>query len=150
MTDSRLLVPASEAARKLGVTRRTLRKRIEAGLVRSVKAFSRTYIPQREIDRIVNGEPSQISAPKPDTANPVSGESTKACETEQNGAGLAAKSPKERLDDLLEGYADFLAAYEAGDPDVLAQVAAAGSPEANTRAKEADGHANKVWREYRE
>lgn len=147
MTDGRLLVPATEAARKLGITRRTLRKRIEAGLVRSVKTFSRTYIPQREIDRIVNGEPCQISAPKPDTANSVSGESTKASETEQNGAGLTAKSPGERLDDLLKGYVDFLAAYEAGDPDVLAQVAAAGRPEANARAKEACDHAIKFRRE---
>ena len=49
----------------------------------------------------------------------------------------AAKSPKERLDGILAGYAALVEAYNAGDPDVVAQVAAAGRPEANARAKEA-------------
>ena len=93
MRDTRLLVPATRAARNLGITRRTLRKHIEAGVVRSVRMCSRTYIPQGEIDRIVNGEPSQISTPKPDTANSVSGESTKACETRANRCRFDRKEP---------------------------------------------------------
>lgn len=76
--------------------------------MRSVKVGSRTYIPQGEINRIVNGEPSQISAPKRETANLVSGDSTKACETEQNSTNFTAKSPGERLDALLAYYAEWL------------------------------------------
>ena len=93
---------------------------------------------------------SSLVAPKPERANSVFADSTKACETKQNGADLTTKTPKERLDEILEGCASFMARYEAGDPDALAQVAAAGSPGANARAREAYAEAIKVWREYRE
>jgi hypothetical protein len=62
----------------------------------------------------------------------------------------AAKSPKERLDEILGGYAGFVERYDAGDPETVAAVAAVGSPEERARAKEAYVHAIKVWREYRE
>lgn len=68
MTDGRLLVPAMQAARNLGISRRTLRRHIGAGLVRSVTVSARTYIPQGEIERIVNGEPVQT---KPESQNEV-------------------------------------------------------------------------------
>jgi len=66
-TDGQLLIPATQAARKLGITRQTLRKHIKAGLLRSVKVGSRSSILQSEIDRIVRGEakpetPTGISA----------------------------------------------------------------------------------------
>jgi len=47
---------------------------------------------------------------KPETANSVSGDSTKARETEQNSADLTAKSPGERSEAILKAVAacDFL------------------------------------------
>jgi len=62
----------------------------------------------------------------------------------------APKSPKVRLDDILEGYAEFLRRFDAGDPDAVAAVTAVGSPEERADAKEAYVAALSVWREYRE
>jgi excisionase family DNA binding protein len=108
MTDGQLLMPSVRLARKMGISRRTLKKRIDSKEIKAVKIGPRMFIPQNEIDRLMGISPGQTSAPKPETANSVSGDSTKAGETEQNGADLTAKSPKERLDEILEGYADFL------------------------------------------
>ena len=138
-----------EAARKLGMHTCTLRRRVKAKEIRAVKIGPRSYIPSAEIGRLLDA-PTEQTELKPDTANSVSGDSTKACETEQNDADLTAKTPKERLDEILAGYADFVAAYTAGDPDALAAVAAVGSPDECARAREAYAHAIRVWREYRE
>ena len=101
--DDRLLIPAVQAARNIGITRRTLRNRINAGLVRSVRVGPRVYIPKTEIERIVNGEPAQTK-PQPHNENSSSGKNLEEhgkCEHFQ-----AAKSPKERLDEILYGCAD--------------------------------------------
>jgi excisionase family DNA binding protein len=57
MTDGRLLIPAPEAAQKLGISRRSLRNRIDAGVVKSVQVGARVYIHKAELERIVNGRP---------------------------------------------------------------------------------------------
>ena len=57
MAEGRLLVPAMQAARNLGIARRTLRRHIRAGLIKATEINSRIYIPQIEIDRLVNGHP---------------------------------------------------------------------------------------------
>jgi len=104
------------------------------------------FVPQNEIDRLMGISSGQISAPKPATPNQVSADGAEWGQTLPN----AAKSPKARLDDILEGYADFLRRFEAGDPDAVAAVAAAGSPEERADAKEAYAAALGAWREYRE
>jgi excisionase family DNA binding protein len=112
-TDGRLLIPATQAARKLGISRRTLTKHIGAGLIRSVKVGSRASIPQSEIDRIVNGEP------KPETPNGISLSAKDAenlCQSRHNSdedQATSPKSPKEWLDELLSGEADFREAQNA-------------------------------------
>jgi hypothetical protein len=75
MTDGQLLVPATQAAKKLGISRRTLKRHVGAGLVRSVTMGARTFVAQREINRLVSGEsaPAQNET-KPEAANQISGE----------------------------------------------------------------------------
>ena len=149
-TGGQLLVPATQAARKLGISRRTLTKHIGAGLIRSVKVGSRVSIPQSEIDRIVNGEA------KPETATGISSSGKSAehlCQIRHiSDAGEHSEitDPKERLDAILAGSVDFLRRFETGDPDAVAAVAAVGSPEERANAKEAYTHAIEVWKEYRE
>ena len=63
-----MLIPAVKAARNLGITRRALRNRINAGLVRSVHVGLRVYVPKTEIERIVNGEAAQAE-PQPHNEN---------------------------------------------------------------------------------
>jgi hypothetical protein len=103
--DDRLLIPAVQAARNIGITRRTLRNRINAGLVRSVRVGPRVYIPKAEIERIVNGEPAQTKR-QPHNENSSSGKNREEhgkCEHFQT-----AKSPKERLDEILYVCADYI------------------------------------------
>jgi len=71
-TGGQLLMPAAEAARKLGMSRWTLNRRIEAKEIRAVKVGPRRFIPQSEIERIISGQSAQISAPKPATDEQVS------------------------------------------------------------------------------
>ena len=52
-----LLIPAPQAAQKLGISRRSLRNRIDSGLIRSVKVGPRVYIHKTELERVVNGKP---------------------------------------------------------------------------------------------
>jgi hypothetical protein len=146
MTDGQLLMPSVRLARKMGISRRTLKKRIDSQEIKAVKIGPRMFIPQNEIDRLMGISSGQISAPKPATPNRVSGDAAEWVQTLPN----AAKSPKARLDDILEGYADFLRRFEAGDPDAVAAVAAVGSPEERADAKEAYAAALRAWREYRE
>ena len=112
MTDGRLLVPAMQAARMLGITRRTLRNHIEAGLARSVRTCSRTYIPQSEIDRIVNGEPVQISAPKPQTRNDISssGNNTEKLSIDERYEALknSGASPSEFVAAISHLYGEWM------------------------------------------
>jgi excisionase family DNA binding protein len=146
MADGQLLMPSVRLARKMGISRRTLKKRIDSHEIKAVKIGPRMFIPQNEIDRLMGISSGQISAPKPATPNQVSGDGAEWVQTLPN----AAKSPKGRLDDILEGYADFLRRFEAGDPDAVAAVAAVRSPEERADAKEAYAAALRVWREYRE
>jgi excisionase family DNA binding protein len=75
MTDRQLLMPVREAARRMGISRWTLNRRIEARDIRAVKFGSRRFIPQSEIDRLLSGAPSaQISATKPARTNEISGD----------------------------------------------------------------------------
>jgi excisionase family DNA binding protein len=107
MTDGQLLIPATQAARKLGISRRTLTKHIGAGLIRSVKVGSRSSIPQSEIDRIVKGEP------KPETPSVISSSGKSAenlCQIrlipnvgEHSDEYSQITDPKERLEKIL-GY----------------------------------------------
>ena len=50
-----LIIPFSEAARKLHICRTTLRKRIRSREIKAVLFGSRLFVPQAELDRIVNG-----------------------------------------------------------------------------------------------
>ena len=61
MTDGQLLMPAAQAARKMGISRQSLRRLIHQEAIRAVRIgnLQRVYIPQGEIDRII----------KPSTAN---------------------------------------------------------------------------------
>jgi excisionase family DNA binding protein len=113
MTDGQLLMPSVRLARKMGISRRTLKKRIDSKEIKAVKIGPRMFIPQNEIDRLMGISSGQISALKPATPNQVSGDAAEWVQTLPN----AAKSPKARLEDILEGYADFLRGFEAGDPD---------------------------------
>jgi hypothetical protein len=67
----------------------------------------RVYIPKTEIERIVNGEPAQTK-PQPQNENSSSGKNREEhgkCEREHF---QAAKSPKERLDEILYWCADYI------------------------------------------
>lgn len=112
MTNGQLLIPAMQAARSLGITRRTLRNHIEAGLVRSVKMFSRTYVPQAEIDRIVNGEPSQESAPKSQGRNDISasGNNMENASIDERYEALrnSGASPSEFIAAISHAYGEWL------------------------------------------
>jgi hypothetical protein len=103
MTDQ-LLIPAVQAARNFGITRRALRNRINAGLVRSVHVGPRVYISKTEIERIVNGEPAQT---KPQPRNEISSSGKGMENVSTNEHVRVAKSPKERLDEILYRCADF-------------------------------------------
>ena len=100
MADGQLLIPATQAALRLGISRRTLRRHIGAGLVRSVTVRARTYIPQGEIERIVNGEPVQISAPKPQTHNGISSNGT----NEHTCGQDTELTPDDRFEALFNGH----------------------------------------------
>jgi len=74
--------------------------------LRAVTVSGRTYIPGHEIERIINGEPAETK-PASDNKNISSGEGAGI-----NGNGLEtenAKTPKERLAEILDGYGEFLA-----------------------------------------
>jgi len=79
MTDGRLLIPAPQAVQQLGISRRTLRTRINTGLVKSVQVGARVYIHKTELERIVNGRP------KPEAPNEISANEKSAEELCQNG-----------------------------------------------------------------
>jgi hypothetical protein len=117
--DDQLLIPAVQAARNLGITRRALRNRINVGLVRSVHVGPRVYIPKTEIERIVNGEPAPISAPKPQTRDAISSSGNGA----ENGS---TKSPQERSEELLSWCAET----DRREHEELEQDATAGNREA--------------------
>src|SRR5258707_1799221 len=146
MQDGQLLMPSVRLARKMGISRRTLKRRIDSQEIKAIKIGPRMFIPQNEIDRLMGISSGQLSAPKPARPNQVTGDAAEWGQTLPN----AAKSPKVRLDDILEGYAGFLRGFEAGDPDAMAAVAVVGSPEERADAKDAYASALKVWREYRE
>jgi excisionase family DNA binding protein len=65
------LIPATLAARRLGISRQSLRRLIRQGEVNAVRVgnLQRVYIPQDEIDRIVSGRNAHISATKLAGAN---------------------------------------------------------------------------------
>ena len=52
-----LLIPATQAAKMLGVSRRTLYNRIKAGLIRPRRISSSIYVPRTELelDRLILG-----------------------------------------------------------------------------------------------
>jgi excisionase family DNA binding protein len=79
MTASQLLIPAPQAAHQLGISRRTLRTRINAGLMKSVRVGARVYIHKAELERIVNGEP------KPEARAEISENGKSREEVCQNG-----------------------------------------------------------------
>jgi excisionase family DNA binding protein len=73
MTDGQLLMPSVRLARKMGISRRTLKKRIDSQEIKAIKIGPRMFIPQSEIDRLLGISSGQISTPKPAMANQVSG-----------------------------------------------------------------------------
>ena len=79
MTDGQLLIPAPQAAKTLGISRRSLRNRIDSGLIRSVKVGPRVYVHKTELQRIVNG------APKPEAPEEISANEKSAEGVCQNG-----------------------------------------------------------------
>jgi excisionase family DNA binding protein len=89
-----LLIPAMQAARKLGISRRTLTKHIEAGLIRSVKVGPRSSIPQSEIDRIVKGEA------KPETPDEI-------LSSEKNSENLCQSRHIRSIDEILAEVAAY-------------------------------------------
>lgn len=60
-----LIIPFSEAARKLHICRTTLRKRIRSGEIKAVSVGPRLFVPQAELDRIVSGVAVSTVAQQP-------------------------------------------------------------------------------------
>ena|SRR5262252_827756 len=106
MKEEPLLVPAIRAARKLSISRWTLNRLIDAKEVRAVWVGSRRFIPQGEIERLVNGLPAQASEPKPAAPDPISSEGA-------NSSSVLLAGEESSIDRLIAGYGDFLHAEEA-------------------------------------
>lgn len=93
-----VLVPATRAANKLGISRRTLKRHIGAGLVRSVTHNTRTFIPQVEIERIVRGEP--VSSQNETKPRILAENSSSKAGADNSGH---ARTPDERFLAIFEG-----------------------------------------------
>jgi hypothetical protein len=65
-------MPSVRLARKMGISGRTLKKRIDSQEIKAIKIGPRMFIPQNEIDRLMGIPSGQISAAKPATPNQVS------------------------------------------------------------------------------
>ena len=61
-TAGQLLIPTAHAARKLGMSRWTLNRRIQEKEIKAVKVGPRRFIPQTEIDRILGIPPKPVEA----------------------------------------------------------------------------------------
>jgi excisionase family DNA binding protein len=113
MKDEQLLVPAASAARKLGVSRWTLKRLIKAKEIRAVKVGHRRFIPQSEIETLVNGEPVQIT--KPAKADPLSEHGASGSKVLQGGDSTSIAhllADTEELEYLTPGEVKTLNAYE--------------------------------------
>ena len=60
--EQEVLLPVEEAARRLGISPRTLWRRIRKGEIRSVKVGRRRLIPHKEVERL-KGEAPRPSSP---------------------------------------------------------------------------------------
>ena len=71
--DQRSLVLATVAARRLGISRQSLRRLIKRKEIKAIKVghIMRVYIPQSEIDRIVSGKSLEVSR---DDVEPATGQ----------------------------------------------------------------------------
>jgi hypothetical protein len=152
MRDTLLLIPAMQAALRLGISRRTLRRHIRAGLVRSVTVSTRTYIPQGEIERIVKGERAPS---KPQSQNEISSDATNA----DNAGQSRELTPDERFHLIFEdndwrpGFEGKIAECEREeqrDREELEQDVSAGNPGAIAAKAAWDGLENMPTWEWRE
>jgi predicted DNA-binding transcriptional regulator AlpA len=131
--DERELIPLPQAGRKLGISRMTLRRRIKAKQIRTVKIGPRSFVPVEEMDRLLSGRPEtdQTEGLSLAPSNQISSDVTNGYKPPQD----EPKTPKERLDAILVGYADFIEPCNAGDSEALARVAAVDTPEEKARKR---------------
>jgi len=158
MTDGQLLIPAAKAAKKLGMSRWTLKRRIDAKEIKAVKVGPRMFIPQSDIDRLLGIPPAQTSAVKPATANQLSSDGANCSRVlrkeEWNAALMSADLEQRELEmDVRAGDCSAIAAKVAFDalnslPFKWEGPAATNSPERQS-AIEAHHATWRTWREAR-
>jgi hypothetical protein len=164
MTDSPLLIPLGQAGRKLSMTRKTLRKHIDAKLIRTVKIGTRSFIPSAEMDRLTGasvqaGENGELSlAP----SNENHGESQNGVEKLPNRKRSSVSNGKDWIWALLAELEEIEACQMkeleedaiAGNPEAIAAKAALdaiapGIPAGLERQREIGRH-NETWAAWRE
>ena len=124
--DQRSLVLATVAARRLGISRQSLRRLIKRKEIKAIKVghIMRVYIPQSEIDRIVSGKSLEVSR---DDVEPATGQDNFSDPSEpfpidatSARTVIAGGLPKERLEAILAGSYDGPDEYlTPEDADVL-------------------------------
>ena len=104
-TAGQLLVPIPQAARKLGMSRWTLNRRIQEKEIKAVKVGPRRFIPQSELERLISGQFAEV--PKPREADPLTEPGAAGSEVVQGGDSMS-------IADLLAGTAEpqYLTAQE--------------------------------------
>jgi len=115
-----LLIPATQAAKMLGVSRRTLYNRIKAGLIRPRRISSSIYVPRTELDRLILGtQPASANSTGPENVG-------KGRQDSENGGEMAIGNDYRSQCRFIESQPDF--------PAILAEVIALGlhaGPEAS-------------------
>jgi excisionase family DNA binding protein len=119
-----------EAARRLGMHIHTLRRRIKADEIRAVRIGPRSYIPNTEIERLLNPPTAQVEL-SPNAPNGISENAPGRLTMRQSDA---KKTQHKGLDEILAGYGDYLVAVAvakaAEEWEELERDVSAGNPAA--------------------